>query len=114
MTKKLKSIFVYGLGNKLNDVSFLDYEKIGGKITELTKSKNQISVLIDKDVSNEEFLMRLGYGSILGSYSFNKYKTKNLRKSELSLIEVITNNSLKINRNFNRYKCIAEGYFLQI
>ena len=109
--KKLKSIFVYGLGNKLNDVSFLDYEKIGGRITELSKSKNQISVLIDKDVSNEEFLMRLGYGSILGSYSFNKYKTKNLRKSELSLIEVITNNSLKINRNFNRYKCIAEGVF---
>ena len=109
--KKLKSIFVYGLGNKLNNISFLDYEKIGGRITELTKSKNQISVIIDKDVSNDEFLMRLGYGSILGSYEFNKYKTKNLRKSELSLIEIITNNSLKINRNFNRYKCIAEGVF---
>ena len=36
--KKLKSIFVYGLGNKLNNISFLDYEKIGGRITELSKS----------------------------------------------------------------------------
>mgnify|MGYP006257095649 FL=1 len=44
--KKLKSIFIYGLGNKLNNISFLDYEKIGGRITELTKSKNQILSLI--------------------------------------------------------------------
>ena len=74
---KLKTVFICGLGNKTKELDALDFEKIGGRITELNKLKAKASVIIDKKVNNHENIMRLGYGSILGSYSFNKYKTKN-------------------------------------
>ena len=108
--RNLRTIFICGLGNKVKDLNPLDYEKIGGKITDLNKSKNKVSVIIDKEVDDED-VMRLGYGTILGSYAFNKYKTKNITKSVLSLIEIISNNSTKQNKNFNRYSSIADGVF---
>lgn len=39
--KKVKSVFIYGLGNKIQKLSSIDFEKIGGKITQLTKSKRK-------------------------------------------------------------------------
>ena len=39
--KKVKSVFIYGLGNKIQKLSLIDFEKIGGKITQLTKSKRK-------------------------------------------------------------------------
>jgi len=108
--RNLKTIFICGLGDKIKDLNPLDYEKIGGKITDLNKSKNKVSVIIDKVVDDED-VMRLGYGSILGSYTFNKYKTKNVTKNVLSLIEIFSTNSTKQNKNFNRYSSIADGVF---
>lgn len=108
--RNLKTIFICGLGDKIKDLNELDYEKIGGKITDLNKSKTKVSVIIDKEVDDED-VMRLGYGSILGSYTFNKYKTKNVTKNVLSLIEILSTNSTKQNKNFNRYSSIANGVF---
>tara|TARA_Y100001970_G_scaffold254747_1_gene330804 strand:+ start:375 stop:1838 length:1464 start_codon:yes stop_codon:yes gene_type:complete len=108
--RNLKTIFICGLGDKIKDLNPLDYEKIGGKITDLNKSKTKVSVIIDKAVDDED-VMRLGYGSILGSYTFNKYKTKNVTKNVLSLIEIFSTNSTKQNKNFNRYSSIADGVF---
>ena len=65
------------------------------RITDLNKSKTKVSVIIDKEVNNDEDVLRLGYGSILGSYTFNKYKTKNFTKNVLSLIEIFSPNSYK-------------------
>ena len=108
--KSLKSVFICGLGNKVKDLNPSDYEKIGGKITDLNKLKTKVSVIIDKEVSDEN-IMRLGFGSILGSYSFNKYKTKNVTKHSLSSIEIVSDSSIKQNRKFNRFESIAEGIF---
>ena len=108
---KLKTVFICGLGNKTKELDALDFEKIGGRITELNKLKAKASVIIDKEVNNHENIMRLGYGSILGSYSFNKYKTKNFTNHKLSLIEIVSNNHTKLNKDFNRYASISEGVF---
>ena len=108
---KLKTVYICGLGNKTKDINALDYEKIGGKITELTKLKTKASVIIDKEVNNNENIMRLGYGSILGSYSFNKYKTKNFINHKISLIEIVSNNHTKLNKDFKRYTSISDGVF---
>jgi len=108
---KLKTVYICGLGSKIKDLNALDFEKIGGRITELNKLKAKVSVIIDKDVNNNENIMRLGYGSILGSYSFNKYKTKNFTNHRLSLIEIISNNHTKLNKSFNRYTSISDGVF---
>ena len=96
---------------KRQDLSALDFEKIGGRITELTKLKTKTSVIIDKEINNNENIMRLGYGSILGSYSFNKYKTKNFTNHKLSLIEIVSNNHTKLNKDFKRYASISDGVF---
>ena len=108
---KLKTVYICGLGNKTKDLNASEFEKIGGKITELTKLKTKTSVIIDKEVNNNENIMRLGYGSILGSYSFNKYKTKNFTNHKLSLIEIASNNHTKLNNDFNRYTSISDGVF---
>ena len=109
--RKLKTVYICGLGNKTKDLSALDFEKIGGRITELTKLKTKTSVIIDKEINNNENIMRLGYGSILGSYSFNKYKTKNFTNHKLSLIEIVSNNHTKLNKDFKRYTSISDGVF---
>ena len=108
---KLKTVYICGLGSKIKDLNALDFEKIGGRITELTKLKIKTSVIIDKEINNNENIMRLGYGSILGSYSFNKYKTKNFTNHKISIIEIISNNYTKLNRDFKRYTSISDGVF---
>ena len=108
---KLKTVYICGLGSKIKDLNALNFEKIGGRITELNKLKAKVSVIIDKEVNDNENIMRLGYGSILGSYSFNKYKTKNFKDFKLSSIEIVSNNYTKLNKGFNRYASISDGVF---
>ena len=111
--KKVKSVFIYGLGNKMQKLSSIDFEKIGGKITQLTKSKRKknVKILVDEKIKKNEELLRLGYGCILGSYSFDKYKTKNLIKSVPPALTIQSSNPTKLNKEFTRYNAIAEGVF---
>ena len=111
--KKVKSIFIYGLGNKIQKLSSIDFERIGGKITQLTKSKRKknVNILVDEKIRKNEELLRLGYGCILGSYRFDKYKTKNLIKSLPPALTIQSSNPTKLNKEFTRYSAIAEGVF---
>ena len=111
--KKVKSVFIYGLGNKIQKLSSIDFEKIGGKITQLTKSKRKknVNILVDEKIRKNEELLRLGYGCILGSYRFDKYKTKNLIKSIPPALTIQSSNPTKLNKEFTRYNAIAEGVF---
>ena len=111
--KKVKSVFIYGLGNKIQKLSSIDFEKIGGKITQLTKSKRKknVDILVDEKIRKNEELLRLGYGCILGSYRFDKYKTKNLIKSVPPSLTIQSSNPTKLNKEFKRYNAIAEGVF---
>ena len=111
--KKVKSVFIYGLGNKIQKLSSIDFEKIGGKITQLTKSKRKknVNILVDEKIRKNEELLRLGYGCILGSYRFDKYKTKNLIKSLPPAVTIQSSNPTKLNKEFTRYNAIAEGVF---
>ena len=111
--KKVKSVFIYGLGNKIQKLSSIDFEKIGGKITQLTKSKRKknVDILVDEKIRKNEELLRLGYGCILGSYRFDKYKTKNLIKSVPPALTIQSSNPTKLNKEFKRYNAIAEGVF---
>ncbi|MEC9458405.1 MAG: leucyl aminopeptidase [Pseudomonadota bacterium] len=109
--KKTKSIFVYGLGKKLSEVNYDDFQQIGGKVTQLNKSKKRkkVNILIDKKIKDDEKILRLGFGNILGSYTFNKYKTKNLDKNISPSIEIVNSNFSRLNKSFTRYDSIAEG-----
>jgi len=111
LLKNTKSIFVYGLGKKLNKISYNDFEKIGGKVTQLTKSKKRkkVGILLDKKIKDDEIFLRLGFGSILASYKFNKYKTKNIDKSIPPSLGIIASNYSRLNKSFVRYNSIAEG-----
>jgi len=111
--KKVKSVFIYGLGNKIQKLSSIDFEKIGGKITQLTKSKRKknVNILVDEKIRKNEELLRLGYGCILGSYRFDKYKTKNIIKSVPPVLTIQSSNPTKLNKEFTRYSAIAEGVF---
>ena len=111
--KKVKSIFIYGLVNKIQKLSSIDFERIGGKITQLTKSKRKknVNILVDEKIRKNEELLRLGYGCILGSYRFDKYKTKNLIKSIPPALTIQSSNPTKLNKEFTRYNAIAEGVF---
>jgi len=111
--KKVKSVFIYGLGNKIQKLSSIDFEKIGGKITQLTKSKRKknVDILVDEKIKKNEELLRLGYGCILGSYRFDKYKTKNLIKSVPPALTIQSSSPTKLNKEFKRYNAIAEGVF---
>ena len=111
--KKVKSVFIYGLGNKIQKLSSIDFERIGGKITQLTKSKRKknVNILVDEKIRKNEELLRLGYGCILGSYRFDKYKTKNIIKSVPPVLTIQSSNPTKLNKEFTRYNAIAEGVF---
>ena len=59
-----------------------------------------------------KMFLRLGYGSILGSYTFNKYKTKNVTKNVL-LIEIFSPNSTKQNKILIDIVQSQMAYFMQ-
>jgi soluble P-type ATPase len=66
-------IIIIGLGEDPN-TSLREADLIGGKITQLnSKSNNNIDVLVSKNISNDDSMLRIGYGSILATYRFDKW-----------------------------------------
>ena len=67
-------VIIIGCG-EVNSLNLKDYDLIGGKITQLnSKFSNNIEVLVSQNISNDELIMRIGYGAILATYRFDKYK----------------------------------------
>ena len=70
-------VIIMGTGT-LNKLSLRDFDLLGGKITQLSlgESKSRVSIIYDSAIKKQDSLLRMAYGSLLGSYKFNKYKSK--------------------------------------
>ncbi|MDG1664476.1 MAG: leucyl aminopeptidase [Hyphomicrobiales bacterium] len=106
-------IIIIGLGEDPS-VSLRESDLIGGKITQLnSKTNSNIDVLVSKNISNDESMLRIGYGSILATYKFDKYKSKKSKTNFPKTIKLISNkNSQSLSKKFNHNKSVAQGVFL--
>lgn len=106
-------IIIIGLGEDPS-VSLRESDLIGGKITQLnSKTNSNIDVLVSKNISNDESMLRIGYGSILATYKFDKYKSKKSKTNFSKTIKLVSNkNSRSLSKKFNHNKSVAEGVFL--
>ena len=106
-------IIIIGLGEDPS-ISLRESDLIGGKITQLnSKTNSNIDVLVSKNISNDESMLRIGYGSILATYKFDKYKSKKSKTNFPKTIKLVSNkNSQSLSKKFNHNKSVAEGVFL--
>ena len=106
-------IIIIGLGED-QSISLRESDLIGGKITQLnSKTNSNIDVLVSKNISNDESMLRIGYGSILATYKFDKYKSKKSKTNFSKTIKLISNkNSQSLSKKFNHNKSVAQGVFL--
>ena len=106
-------IIIIGLGEDPS-ISLRESDLIGGKITQLnSKTNSNIDVLVSKNISNDESMLRIGYGSILATYKFDKYKSKKSKTNFPKTIKLISNkNSQSLSKKFNHNKSVAQGVFL--
>ena len=106
-------IIIIGLGEDPS-VSLRESDLIGGKITQLnSKTNSNIDVLVSKNISNDESMLRIGYGSILATYKFDKYKSKKSKTNFSKTIKLVSNkNSRSLSKKFNHKKSVAQGVFL--
>ena len=106
-------IIIIGLGEDPS-ISLRESDLIGGKITQLnSKTNSNIDVLVSKNISNDESMLRIGYGSILATYKFDKYKSKKSKTNFSKTIKLVSNkNSQSLSKKFNHNKSVAEGVFL--
>ncbi|MBE6446949.1 MAG: leucyl aminopeptidase [Alphaproteobacteria bacterium] len=110
------NIILIGLGKKDTKLTEVQFEKLGAKIFCAASFLDEtVSVLLSKDdfsTSSEDFLLRLGFGSLLKSWSFDKYKTKNESKQRLRQIVLISDNASELAQKFNSFQKLSEGIFL--
>jgi leucyl aminopeptidase len=106
-------IIIIGLGEDPS-VSLRESDLIGGKITQLnSKTNSNIDVLVSKNIANDESMLRIGYGSILATYKFDKYKSKKSKTNFSKTIKLVSNkNSQSLSKKFNHNKSVAQGVFL--
>jgi leucyl aminopeptidase len=106
-------IIIIGLGED-QSISLRESDLIGGKITQLnSKTNSNIDVLVSKNISNDESMLRIGYGSILATYKFDKYKSKKSKTNFSKTIKLVSNkNSRSLSKKFNHNKSVAQGVFL--
>ena len=95
-------------------LSTKDFSLIGGKILQISSKSNskKINIVTAKDFSKDENLLKIGYGAILNTYRFDKYKTKKVKVSQINELKIISKNSAKLKRNFKHNQSLAEGVFL--
>ena len=106
-------IIIIGLGED-QSISLRESDLIGGKITQLnSKTNSNIDVLVSKNISNDESMLRIGYGSILATYKFDKYKSKKSKTNFSKTIKLVSNkNSRSLSKKFNHNRSVAQGVFL--
>lgn len=112
-------IILLGLGSE-KEISIESLENAGGNIFPLIKgTPDQSLEVIVEDISLNDFTAgeicgRLAYGFLLRSWSFNKYKTKDIeeRKIALKTATFLTNETDKAEKLFSSLEQVAAGVFL--
>ena len=111
-------ILLYGLG-KGEGIDALWCEKAGGSIAAALASsgETEVSVAIESRDDAEGSDLRaahVGYGGLLRSYRFDKYRTtlKDQDKPSLGKITVMVDAQAKAKKRFAELEAIADGVFL--
>ena len=106
-------IIVIGSGES-SSLSLKDQDLIGGKILQLGSGSlgGDIDVLVSKNIDNDKGIERIGYGAILGSYRFDKYKSKKKKINLPKNIKIVSKNFKLLTKKLNQKKSVAEGVFL--
>lgn len=115
---KLSRLVLFGVG-KGSNLKALEIEKVGGQIaSKLSKSgEKSVTVLVDvlegADIGEAVIAAHVGYGALLKSYRFDKYKTKvkPAQKPSLTKIVVATGNVTAARRLFAPLKQTSGGIF---
>lgn len=112
-------IILLGLGAE-KDISLENIENLGGTLFPLIKGTpdQSLEFIVDdlafKGFTSGEISSCLAYGFLLRSWSFDKYKTKDLedRKVALKSITFITHEADKAEKLFSSLEQVAAGVFL--
>jgi len=118
LIKDVNKILVFGVGN-LKKLTKVKAENLGGQLFARINSlgDDDVSIFIDGVDSSKsikfEFGAYIAFGSLLGSYSFLKYFTKERKKKEklLKFFRVITQNHSRQIKQFKRLESVASGIF---
>ena len=97
-------IVLFGLGKNNDDLSI---QNIGAKLFEILFHDENAYIFTE----NDKISLNLAYGVLLGSYSFDKYKTekKDDEYTKLEQIVLNTTNKEKITEDFKRYLALVNG-----
>ena len=97
-------IVLFGLGKNNDDLSI---QNVGAKLFEILFHDENAYIFTENDKTS----LNLAYGVLLGSYSFDKYKTekKDDEYTKLEQIVLNTTNKEKITEDFKHYLALVNG-----
>ncbi len=116
---RLDAILVVGLG-KPGDIRELGAQKAGGQIYAATAraQKGSATVAVDEiegsSVVASEMAAQMGFGALLRSYRFDKYRTKEkpTAKPKLKAISFMVPEGAAARKQFGKLSKVADGVFL--
>ena len=115
---RLSRVVCMGLG-KAKDVTALELQALGGRIVSNLKAHTAaVQVLIDEvegcDLKAHEMAAEVGFGARLGSYTFDKYKTKKKAHDTPVLrdVKLLCKLSAKAKALYEPQDKVADGVFM--
>lgn len=116
LSETYSNIILIGLGELEKNFSNFELEKLGASIySAVSKFESCIVKIGNEDIKFEENVdgfSLIAFGSLLKSWSFDKYKTKKDEKIKLTKIQYISADITSSNTNFISFKNLAESIFL--
>jgi len=114
---KISRVLCIGLG-KAKDMDVLSLQNMGGTIVKnlsahATKIQVMVSELEGCDISAPDMAANIALGARLGSYRFDKYKTKKIKCHEpkVKAFKILTANSAQAKALYEPQDKIADGVF---
>ncbi|MDR1982312.1 MAG: leucyl aminopeptidase [Holosporaceae bacterium] len=109
-------IIAIGLGDSQMEFTKFELEKLGAAIYSCS-SKLDTSVMIAINASDLRFsgdcaASLIGFGALLKSWNFDKYKSKKEEKIQLQKLSVLTRDVKASEKCFSELRNVAEGVFL--
>ena len=111
----LKKVIILGIG-KIADLTETDFETIGGKAAGYSSDGGSLTICLESELENgiggAEIAARVALGAQLGTYRFNKYKTKDKTKPSTSKVVVATKLAARAKAQWSELSALSEGIML--
>ncbi|MBL4693247.1 MAG: leucyl aminopeptidase [Magnetovibrio sp.] len=115
---KITRVLCLGLG-KAKDLDALAFQSLGGSIVKaIAAHTTMVQVMVGEldgcDLKAPDIAANIALGARLGSYRFDKYKTKKIKCHEpkLKSVKILTTGALKAKALYEPQDKIADGVFL--